>query len=63
MKECIAYLRLALSEQELHALLNELGVRDELERDGGAITSTKDALRVVHGYDSYRLTHSLSSHS
>ena len=56
-------LGLALSEQQLHALLDELGVRDELERHRRPVPSAEDALRVVHGHYSHRLSHRLQSPS
>ena len=56
-----AHLGLALPEEELHALLDELGPRYELKRDGGTIPSTQNALRVIHGHYSHCLAHSLRS--
>ena len=53
------YLRLPLPEQELHTLLQELWVRDELEGHSGAVPGAEHALGMVHVDDAHRLSDSL----
>lgn len=42
------HLSLSLSEQQLHPLFHELGVRNELELHCCSVTCAQYALRVVH---------------